>query len=70
MNALILLVIFGILTYLAVATFRSYVANRDEPDDLSEDMEPWTCPECGFAVQAGLVCIYCQTPKPGQTGHH
>ncbi len=70
MNVLILLVIFGILAYLALATFSSYVANRDEPDEMSEDMEPWTCPECGFAVQAGLICIYCQTTKPAPDGNH
>ena len=25
--------------------------------------EEWLCPNCGFEVQAGDMCIYCDTPK-------
>ena len=26
--------------------------------------EEWYCPECGFHIQAGDKCIYCDTEKP------
>ncbi len=66
MNSLIFVAIVVFLMYFAVAIMRSYQANSREPDEWDASMEPWTCPECSFYVQAGLVCIYCQTEKPNQ----
>ena len=65
MNTLISVVIIVILMYFALALVRSYQANREASDNLDDDMLPWTCPECGFHVQMGTTCIYCQTEKPG-----
>ena len=28
------------------------------------DINEWDCPECGFHIQAGNKCIYCDFPKP------
>ena len=64
MNILILVAIIVVLLYFALATARSYQDNREAPDNLDEDMLPWTCPECGFYVQMGTSCIYCQEKKP------
>lgn len=64
MNFLILMAILLIITYFGIAAMQSYHANRAEPDTMDEDMQPWDCPECGFHVQLGIVCIYCQTDKP------
>lgn len=69
MNSVIFVVIVLILLYFGVATMRSYQANLEEPDVMDASMEPWDCPECGFHVQLGLVCIYCQTEKPGQAAN-
>lgn len=31
---------------------------------------PWTCPSCGSETELGYnVCITCQTPRPGTSGH-
>ena len=68
MNSVILLAILIILTYFGIALVQSYQANREEPDEMEENMQEWICPECGFNVQIGLVCIYCQTIKPDQGG--
>ena len=35
--------------------------NRKTYENL--DIDEWDCPECGFHVQAGDVCIYCNTKK-------
>ena len=64
MNAVISVAIFIILAYFGVAMVKSYQQNKEEPDRLEDDMFPWDCPECGFHVQAGVTCIYCQTEKP------
>jgi len=38
--------------------------NRKEDSYTDLDTEEWNCPECGFHVQAGDKCIYCDTEKP------
>lgn len=69
MNSVIFVAIVVIFMYFGVATMRSYQANRKEPDIMDATMDPWDCPECGFHVQLGLVCIYCQTEKPDQAAN-
>ena len=45
----------------------SYRRNQEEPEESGWE-EEWDCPECGFHVQAGEVCIYCgfTRPSPGE----
>ncbi len=38
--------------------------NRKEDSYTDLEIEEWDCPECGFHVQAGNYCIYCDTKKP------
>ncbi len=38
--------------------------NRKEDSYTDLEIEEWDCPECGFHVQAGDHCIYCDTKKP------
>jgi len=41
------------------------IARANQPEDAYPDIniESWQCPDCGFHVQAGDTCIYCQTKK-------
>jgi len=43
-----------------------YVTGKNKKKDTYTDLntEEWDCPECGFHVQAGDKCIYCDTEKP------
>jgi len=53
----ILAIVFGIIIY---------VTGKNKPENTYTDLETeeWDCPECGFHVQAGDKCIYCDTSKP------
>ena len=53
----ILAVVFGIIIY---------VTGKNKREDTYTDLETdeWDCPECGFHVQVGSKCIYCDTSKP------
>lgn len=53
---MILFVFIGIVVLIARA-------NRPEDAYLDIETESWECPDCGFQVQVGDVCIYCQTKK-------
>ncbi|MFL3052635.1 MAG: hypothetical protein ACJZ15_05580 [Candidatus Neomarinimicrobiota bacterium] len=55
-----ILVIFFLFIALAVTVSKSSPSN----DIYSEiSTEEWLCPICGFEVQVGDICIYCDTPK-------
>jgi rubrerythrin len=42
-----------------------YIQREETPEnDDQEDLEEWTCPDCGFAVQLGTECPFCYTKKP------
>ena len=42
-----------------------YLHREETPEnDDQEDLEEWTCPDCGFAVQLGTECPFCYTKKP------
>jgi len=43
-----------------------YVTGKNKKEDTYTDLntEEWDCPECGFYVQVGDKCIYCDTEKP------
>tara|TARA_Y100000746_G_scaffold50165_1_gene39258 strand:+ start:2253 stop:2450 length:198 start_codon:yes stop_codon:yes gene_type:complete len=55
-----ILVIFFLFIALAVTVSKSSSSN-DIYSDIST--EEWLCPNCGFEVQVGDICIYCDTPK-------
>jgi len=39
--------------------------NNKKTDSYAHlETEEWDCPECGFHIQAGSHCIYCDTEKP------
>ncbi len=61
---LYLFFIFAILTLLFAITI--YITGKNKREDTYTDLETeeWYCPECGFHVQAGDKCIYCDTSKP------
>lgn len=61
---LYLFFIFAILT--VVFGFLIYVTGKNKSEDTYFDLETdeWDCPECGFHIQAGDKCIYCDTSKP------
>ena len=61
------LLLFSLILFFIVilAVFIGKHKSNDNPyDDLSID--EWTCPECGFLVQAGDRCIYCGYAKDNQ----
>ncbi len=53
---MILFIFIGIVVFIARA-------NRPEDAYLDIETESWECPDCGFHVQVGDTCIYCQTKK-------
>ncbi len=59
--SLYLLILIGLLIFGAAIMIAR--ANRVESDDLEINTEEWDCPECGFHVQMGDTCIYCDTEK-------
>ncbi len=67
MTGIILIFMFLALSFTGIMVIiflsRRHV-EQENPED-ENDLEEWTCPECGFLVQAGDVCIYCYTEKPG-----
>ena len=50
-------VVIGIIVYVAAK-------NKTEDSYTVLNIDEWDCPECGFHVQAGAKCIYCDTEKP------
>lgn len=55
---------FLIFTFVIGALVYVTGKNRREDTYTDLDMEEWDCPECGFHIQAGKKCIYCETNKP------
>ena len=59
--------IIAVLIVSVLAILRAQ-RNINKSENLPEsDLEEWTCPECGFEVQAGEECIYCYTKKSDLT---
>jgi rubrerythrin len=61
------LLLFSLILFFIVilAAFVGKQKNNDDPyEGLSID--EWNCPECGFFVQAGNRCIYCDYTKDNQ----
>ena len=59
--------IIAVLIVSVLAILRAQ-RNINKSENLTEsDLEEWTCPECGFEVQAGEECIYCYTKKSDYT---
>ena len=56
----IVLAIFALLMFF----FAMIVKIAPENEIYSDiDIEEWSCPNCGFQVQVGNLCIYCDTYK-------
>jgi hypothetical protein len=68
MSGIILVVTFLLVSSIGIAVvlWLSKKASRDI-DEFAEDLEEWTCPVCGFLVQAGDICVYCYTKKTTQS---
>ena len=42
-----------------------YSQRKETPANFDQDdLEEWTCPDCGFSVQLGTECPFCYTKKP------
>ena len=52
----IIIILFGVV---AVLIARAH--NNNSYENLN--LEEWDCPTCGFRVQAGNTCIYCNENK-------
>ncbi len=52
----IIIILFGVV---AVLIARAH--NNNSYENLN--LEEWDCPTCGFHVQAGNTCIYCNENK-------
>jgi len=54
------------LIFSAIMGATLYVTGKNKKEDTYTDLntEEWDCPECGFHVQVGYKCIYCDTEKP------
>ena len=53
----------GIIVTLFIL-FAVLIARSDNTKTYENlDIEEWDCNECGFHVQAGDVCIYCNAKK-------
>ena len=61
---LYLFFIFLIITIMTGAVLYVTAKNRKEDSYTDLETEEWDCPDCGFHVQAGDKCIYCDTEKP------
>ena len=46
--------------------FATLIAKSNNDSSIFKDLniDEWDCPECGFHIQAGNKCIYCDSPKP------
>ena len=54
----LLLISIIIIFFIIVAVLVGVQRIKDDPyKDLS--LDEWNCPECGFLVQVGEICIYC-----------
>ena len=58
----LLLISILIIFFIIVAVLVGVQKIKDDPyKDLS--LDEWNCPECGFLVQVGEICIYCGYDK-------
>tara|TARA_X000000368_G_scaffold408158_1_gene388472 strand:- start:4581 stop:4805 length:225 start_codon:yes stop_codon:yes gene_type:complete len=58
----LLLISIIIIFFIIVAVLVGVQRIKDDPyKDLS--LDEWNCPECGFLVQVGEICIYCGYDK-------
>ena len=64
---LVFIALSVVLATLVRVAVLSYRRNRAEPEDVGWE-EEWDCPECGFHVQAGEICIYCGSTRPSPDG--
>jgi len=60
---LVVLVLFLCFLGIALVMLMAKRAVEDGDTQADSDLEAWVCPECGFNVQMGDVCIYCYTKK-------
>lgn len=59
-----LLLLFLMVAVLVGSIIYTSSKNKETDIYIKLDTEEWNCPECGFHVQAGSKCIYCDTKKP------
>ena len=53
------------LIFVALIAFIAKIATSNFKNDTYTDIntDEWNCPSCGFLVQVGDHCIYCNTKK-------
>tara|TARA_B100001750_G_C15361092_1_gene522245 strand:+ start:77 stop:268 length:192 start_codon:yes stop_codon:yes gene_type:complete len=63
MGASLYLLSFIIMIFIGITIM---IARSNQPEDRYTDLETdeWDCPDCGFHVQLGNICIYCNAKKP------
>ena len=61
---LYLFLLFIIFTALIGTIIFISMKNNKEDSYTNLETEEWDCPECGFHIQVGSKCIYCDTEKP------
>jgi hypothetical protein len=54
-----------LLLILIFIGFTVMIAKSNRAEDTYDNLETdeWDCPECGFHIQAGDLCIYCSIRK-------
>ncbi|MBT3663609.1 MAG: hypothetical protein HN927_07015 [Candidatus Marinimicrobia bacterium] len=62
MGVSLYLLILILILFIGMAVL---IARSNREDDTYADLETdeWDCPECGFHIQAGDICIYCCEEK-------
>ena len=53
------------LIFVALIAFIAKIATSNFKNDTYTDIntDEWNCPSCGFLVQVGDNCIYCNTKR-------
>ena len=64
MQYLFWFIIAGFFALIAGTFYWSSLRRGGNPIELEKDLEEWICPTCGFQVQMGTECIYCEEKKP------
>lgn len=63
MNISLFILVLIFTTLIGVIIFIS-AHNKKSDTYTNLEIEEWDCPECGFHVQVGTKCIYCDSEKP------
>jgi len=63
MGASLYFILFIIIIFIGIAILIAQ-SNHSEATYKDIDIEEWKCPDCGFHVQVGNICIYCNAKKP------